>query len=52
MFWYFVFVASVSYLAGLGSGAAIWRNNAKRFETLLKEGKDVIGSFRGIGKQG
>lgn len=45
----YVIVALVFLLLGFGLGALVWRNNAKRFETLLAEGKDVIGSYRGKG---
>lgn len=44
--WY-VLVAVLFYLAGMGTGALVWRHNAKRFETLLQEGKSTIGSYSG-----
>ena len=42
----YLIVGAICLVAGIIIGAAIWRNNAKRFEDLEKKGRAALGELK------
>ncbi len=43
---WWIWTHGICIVGGIVVGALIWRNNAKRFESMIKKGEAVVGEIK------